>query len=74
MTPGVPVTQKYGNISIWQTKGNRNNWSIVYDDSSISSCSFVEVKGREVEKAPYLIFNLKLIRPIPPCWNGAISS
>lgn len=72
MTLRIPVTNEDCNISIWHPEGYWDHFSVVYDDSPISTRSSLEAKGREVKETPYLIFDLKLICPIPTSRNGAI--
>lgn len=72
MTPCVPVSNKECNISIWSPKRYRNNFSVVNIDSPISTSSSLETKGREVKETAYLVFDLKLIRPIPTSRNWTV--
>ena len=72
MTFWIPVTDKERNIAIWQCKRQRNDFSVVYRNPSVSSGGSLEVQGREVKETPNLIFHLKLIRPVPSCGDRAI--
>lgn len=70
----VPVADKESNISIWWGKRYRDNFSVVDDDSAISTCSSLETKGREVKETAYLVFDLKLVCPVPTCRDWAVCS
>lgn len=72
MTLYIPVTNKKGNISIWCPKRYSNNFSVVNNDSTISTCSFLQAKGREVKETAYLVFDLELICPVPTSRNGTV--
>lgn len=73
MTLCIPVTNKDCNIFIWQQKRYCNNFSVVNGDSTVSSCSSLEVLGREVKETPNLILYLKFICPVPTSRNRTIS-
>lgn len=73
MTLSIPITNEDCDISIWHREGQWYNVSVIYGDSSISTSSSLEIQGREVKETPYLIFDLKLIRPVPPSRDWTIS-
>lgn len=70
----VPVRNKESNISIWCPKRYRNNISVVNNDSPISTCSSLEAEGRKVKETAYLVFDLKLVCPIPTSRNWTVCS
>lgn len=72
MTLCVPVSNKECNISIGCCERYRNNFSVVNIDSPISTSSSLETKGREVKETAYLVFDLKLVRPIPTSRNWTV--
>lgn len=57
---------------MWGVKRNRNNGSVVYDETPKSTSSSLKMKGREVEKASNLILDLKLVSPVPLRRNWTI--
>lgn len=65
MTLYVPVANKECNISVWCAKRYSDNFSVVNNDSTKSTCSSLEAEGREVKEAAYLVFDLKLVCPVP---------
>lgn len=65
MILSVPVTYHNGDIPIRGVERNRNNIPIVNNDASETSRSPLEVERGEVEEAPNLILNLKLVSPVP---------
>lgn len=73
MTLSIPITNKDCDVTIWHRKGQRYDVSVIYGDSPISTSSSLEVQGRKVKETPYLIFDLKLICPVPPSRDWTIS-
>jgi len=74
MVAGVPISNKNDNVIIWGIKRNRNDGSVVYNETPKSTSSSLKMKGREVEKASNLILYLKLVSPVPLRRNGTIGA
>lgn len=72
MIAGVPISNENNNVPMWGIKRNRNDGSVVYDETPKSTSSSLKMKGREVEKASNLILHLKLVSPVPLCRNRTV--
>jgi len=74
MVAGVPISNKNDNVPIWGIKRNRNDGSVVYNETPKPTSSSLKMKGREVEKASNLILHLKLVSPVPLRRNRTIGA
>ena len=70
----VPITNQNSYIPVWGVKRNRNYIPIVNNKASKSARSSLKMQRRKVEKATNLIFNLKVICPVPLWRNWAIGT
>lgn len=69
-----PITDKESNISIRQKKRNWNDVSIVDNDATITTSCSLEVCRWEIKETTNLVFDLKLISPVPTRRNRTVSA
>lgn len=69
-----PITDKESNISIRQKKRNRNDVSVVDNDPTITTSCSLEVCRWEIKETTDLVFDLKLISPVPTRRYRTVSS
>lgn len=74
MALSEPITDKECDISIREREGNWNDVSIVDNDPSVPTSSSLEVCTRKIKETSDLVFDLKLISPIPTRRNRTISA
>ncbi|RDX85915.1 hypothetical protein CR513_32820, partial [Mucuna pruriens] len=74
MIAGVPISNKNDNVPMWGIKRNRNDGSVVDNETPKSTSSSLKMKGREVEKASNLILHLELVSPVPLRRNGTVGA
>lgn len=65
MALSEPITDKESNISIRQKKRNWNDVSIVDNDATVTTSCSLEVCRWEIKETTNLVFDLKLICPVP---------
>jgi len=74
VVPFVPITNQNDNVPMWSIKRNWNNSPVVYNKAAKSTRSSLHMESREVKETPYLIFNLKLVSPVPLWGNWTVST
>jgi len=74
VVPFVPITNQNDNVPMRSIKRNWNNSPVVYDKAAKSTRSSLHMERREVKETPYLIFNLKLVSPVPLRRNWTVST
>ena len=72
MVLDIPVTYCNGDIPIWLCKRNCDYNPIINNNRTKATRCSLKIERWEVEKAPNLIFHLKLVRPIAFWMNWTI--
>lgn len=68
----VPISNHNSDIAIWGVERNRNNISVINNDATETPWRPLEIEGGEVEEAPNLVLNLKIVSPVPLGRDGTI--
>lgn len=74
MILGIPVSNKYCEITIRLGKWHWYSMAVVNCDWPKSTSSSLETQRREVEEASNLVLGLELVRPVPSWWYRTVGA